>query len=50
MASISLTRCPFELPPIFGLHGIKAILFILTVKIIVFNLSLAHASPASHPA
>ena len=49
-ASISLTRCPLELPPIFGLHGIIAILSTLTVKIIVSRPSLAHASAASHPA
>ena len=31
-ASISRTRCPLELPPIFGLHGIRAMLSTLTVK------------------
>ena len=49
-ASISLTRCPFELPPILGLHGMSAILSTLTVKTIVSSPSLAHASAASQPA
>ena len=49
-ASISLTRCPFELPPTLGLHGIIATLSILTVNIIVLRPSLALARAASHPA
>ena len=49
-ASSSLTRCPLELPPIFGLHGIKAMESTLTVNITVFSPSLALASAASHPA
>ena len=46
----SLTICPLELPPIFGLHGISAILSTLTVNIIVSIPSLALANAASHPA
>ena len=49
-ASISLTRCPLELPPTFGLQGISAMLPTLTVNTIVFNPSLAVANAASHPA
>ena len=49
-ASSSRTRCPFEVPPIFGLHGIMAILSTLTVKTIVFRPSLAQARAASQPA
>ena len=49
-ASISLTRCPLELPPILGLHGIMAMLSQLTVKQIVLSPSLAHARAASQPA
>ena len=49
-ASISLTRCPLELPPIFGLHGISAILSTLTVKITVSKPSRAQARAASQPA
>ena len=49
-ASISRTKCPFEVPPTFGLHGIIAMLSILTVKQIVFKPSLALAKAASQPA
>ena len=49
-ASISRTRCPFELPPIFGLQGINAILSTLTVNMTVFMPSLALARAASQPA
>ena len=49
-ASISRTRCPFELPPIFGLHGIIAILSTLTVNTNVCIPNLAEASAASQPA
>ena len=49
-ASISLTKCPLEVPPILGLHGIKAMLSTLTVNTIVLFPNLADASAASHPA
>ena len=49
-ASSSRTRCPLELPPTFGLHGISAMLSTLTVKMVVESPSLAQASAASHPA
>ena len=49
-ASISLTKCPLELPPICGLHGIFAIASKLIENISVFIPSLADASPASQPA
>ena len=49
-ASISLTRCPLELPPILGLQGIIAILSTLTVNIIVSSPILAAARAASQPA
>ena len=49
-ASTSLTRCPFELPPIFGLQGIMAILSTLTVNTTVLNPILAAARAASQPA
>ena len=48
--SISLTRCPFEDPPIWGLHGIFATHSKLIENIKVFIPNLAAASPASHPA
>ena len=49
-ASISLTRWPFEVPPILGLHGILARVSIFITNIAVFLPSLALASAASHPA
>ena len=49
-ASISLTKCPFAVPPILGLQGIIAIESKLIVHINVFNPNLAHAKAASHPA
>src|SRR5699024_8491967 len=49
-ASTSFTRCPFDVPPIFGLHGIIATLSMLTVKTIVLIPSLAAARAASQPA
>ena len=49
-ASISLTKCPFELPPICGLQGIFATASKLNENIAVFIPSLAAASAASHPA
>jgi len=49
-ASISLTKCPLELPPICGLHGILAIASKLIEKINVFIPNLAAASAASQPA
>ena len=48
--SISLTKCPLELPPICGLHGIFATASRLIEKTKVFIPSLAAASAASHPA
>jgi hypothetical protein len=39
-----------EVPPIFGLQGIIAILSTLTVKINVFKDNLADARAASQPA
>ena len=47
-ASTSLTRCPLELPPIFGLHGISAILSTLTVNTIVSKPSLCTAPAPPH--
>lgn len=49
-ASSSRTKWPFELPPTFGLHGIRAMLSTLTVNTIVSSPSLALASAASQPA
>ena len=49
-ASSSLTRWPLEVPPIFGLQGIIAMLSTLTVKSCVLSPSLAQASAASQPA
>ena len=49
-ASISLTKCPFELPPICGLHGIFATASKLIENTNVFIPNLAAANPASHPA
>ena len=49
-ASISLTRCPFDVPPMLGLHAIMAIASALTVKHIVLSPSLDDARAASHPA
>ena len=49
-ASISLTKCPFELPPIWGLQGIFATASKLIENTNVFIPSLAAANPASHPA
>ena len=46
-ASISLTKCPLEVPPIFGLQGINAILSTLTVKITVSNPNLAQANASA---
>ena len=48
--SISLTKCPFELPPICGLHGIFATVSKLIENNKVFIPILAAASAASHPA
>jgi len=49
-ASSSLTRCPLELPPTLGLHGMRAILSTLTVNTMVSRPSLAQANAASQPA
>ena len=49
-ASISLTRWPFELPPICGLHGIFAIFSKLIENTNVFIPKRAAANAASHPA
>ena len=49
-ASTSRTKCPFELPPILGLQGIKAIPSIVTVNMIVRIPSLALERAASQPA
>ena len=49
-ASISLTRCPFDDPPICGLHGILATHSRVIENINVLNPILAAANAASHPA
>ena len=49
-ASISLTSCPFALPPILGLHGIFAIVSSESTRTTVFIPRRAAASAASHPA
>ena len=49
-ASISLTKCPFDVPPILGLHGIFASVSKLITKAAVFFPILAAASAASQPA
>ena len=49
-ASISLTIIPLAEPPIDGLHGRVAILFLLAVINNVFLPILALAYAASHPA
>ena len=49
-AYASLGKIPFEEPPILGLHGINAMLSILTVKITVSKPILAQARAASQPA
>ena len=49
-ASISLTRCPFAVPPIEGLHGQFPTESKLTANTAVLHPSLAAARPASIPA
>ena len=49
-ASISLTRCPFAVPPIDGLQGQLPTESIFIVKITVLQPSLDDASAASIPA
>ena len=48
--SISLTKCPLELPPMCGLHGIFATASKLIENNNVFLPILAVANAASHPA
>ena len=48
--SISLTKCPFELPPIWGLQGIFATASKLIENTKVFIPILADANAASQPA
>src|SRR5699024_5990161 len=49
-ASISLTKCPFEVPPIDGLHASMAIDSRDVAKRAVLNPIRAATSPDSHPA
>jgi len=49
-ASISLTKCPFDVPPILGLHGIFATHSKLIENNNVLWPFLLQASAASHPA
>ena len=49
-ASISLTRCPFDVPPILGLHGMFATHSKLIEKSNVLCPFLLQANAASHPA
>ena len=49
-ASISRTICPFAVPPMEGLHAIKAMLSRFRVSIAVLIPVLARARAASAPA
>ena len=49
-ASISRTRCPFEVPPMAGLQAIRATLSRFMVRQRVFKPMRAQANAASQPA
>ena len=47
---LNKSKGPFDVPPMFGLQGMRAMLSTLTVNTIVLSPSRAHASAASQPA
>ena len=47
---LNTSKCPFDVPPIFGLHGIFAIFSSVIENNSVLCPFLAHASAASQPA